>query len=175
MDLALSLAERSTCARLKVGCIVTDLNNTRVLAVGYNGNYKGGRNGCDTFTPGACGCLHAEDNALLKLDYYGSSKVMYVTHLPCFMCAKRIINAGIHQVIYLNEYRKDEAKLILPNVLQYVDHRQHGREGRDGPDESDCECRQTVRQMTCAMEGCGFCIAAKEEAHEGGARSVTLP
>ena len=30
---------------------------------------------------------------------------MYVTHSPCLACAKLIINANIHEVKYLEEYR----------------------------------------------------------------------
>jgi dCMP deaminase len=50
--------------------------------------------------------LHAEINALLKMDYNNhKTKVMYVTLSPCRMCAKAIINAGIDIVIYNEKYR----------------------------------------------------------------------
>lgn len=43
-------------------------------------------------------------------------------------------------------------------------HTLHGRwsEGADGPDDPDCPCRATARQVECAAEGCGFCRAAEE-------------
>lgn len=165
LDLAVSLAERSTCERLKVGCVIARVDNSQVLAVGYNGNYKGGPNKCDSATPGACGCLHAEDNALLKYTRDWMGAVMYCTHLPCVQCAKRIVNAGIYRVIYLHEYRNTEAKRILPEtqLIMYVDHRGHGRGSIDGPDDPDCPCRGDYRyQADCAAEGCGFCIAAED-------------
>lgn len=114
MDLALSLAARSTCSRLHVGCVVVSTDKQRVLAIGYNGNWRGGPNGCDTTEPGNCGCLHAEDNALIKLNYNDPSpREMYTTTMPCVYCAKRIVNAGIGAVTYLHAYRKTEGVTLL--------------------------------------------------------------
>lgn len=114
MNLALMLARRSTCARLHVGCVVVSNDNQRVLAIGYNGSYKGGPNGCDSTEPGACGCLHAEMNALIKLNPSDpAGKKVYVTTAPCVMCAKGMVNAGIYQVNYLHAYRKTEGVELL--------------------------------------------------------------
>lgn len=119
MNLAHLMAERSMCSRLKVGCVITDGEGTRVLAIGYNGNYRGGKNGCDTKIPGKCGCLHAEDNAVIKLDYKEPTKIAYVTHRPCKMCAKRLINAGVSRIIYDKEYRlKDSIELLSRTNIQ---------------------------------------------------------
>ena len=50
--------------------------------------------------------IHAEINALLKMDYNNpKKKKLYVTLSPCRMCSKAIINAGISEVIYDEEYR----------------------------------------------------------------------
>jgi dCMP deaminase len=117
MNLAKSLALRSSCARAHVGCVVVSSDNTRVLSVGYNGNYQGGPNCCDTDKPGACGCIHAEANALIKLDYnVECSKTLYTTCAPCIMCAKMIINAGIDDVIYLDEYRDRTGLNLLEDL-----------------------------------------------------------
>lgn len=106
MDLAVSLAKRSTCSRAQVGCVIVSWDNTRVLSVGYNGNARGFPNACDLDTPGSCGCLHAEENACIKMDFSDcTAKVMYTTVSPCLMCAKRIINAGIQEVVYHDPYR----------------------------------------------------------------------
>lgn len=51
------LAQRSTCARLQVGCVIASVDFRKVLAVGYNGNASGLPNRCDSTTPGACGCF----------------------------------------------------------------------------------------------------------------------
>lgn len=60
------LAVRSTCSRLAVGALVTDPAMTNIYAMAYNGAARGLANGCETQTPGACGCCHAEMNALVK-------------------------------------------------------------------------------------------------------------
>ncbi len=64
MDLATSIARRSTCVRtsssgerMAVGCVITSTDFRKVLAVGYNGNASGLPNQCDSTTPGACGCF----------------------------------------------------------------------------------------------------------------------
>jgi dCMP deaminase len=107
MELALNLAKRSTCARLKVGAVVVSTDYSRVFGIGYNGNAAGLANCCDTNEPGNCGCLHAEDNALLKTN--GGSevdKIIFVTHAPCLYCAKRIVNkGGVKKLFYLQDYR----------------------------------------------------------------------
>lgn len=114
MNLAVMLSKRSTCARLHVGCVIVSDDNQRVLAIGYNGSWRGGPNGCDSTEPGNCGCLHAEENALIKMNYNDpAGKRLYTTTMPCVYCAKRIVNAGIGEVIYLNEYRKKEGIELL--------------------------------------------------------------
>lgn len=114
MRLAIDLSNRSTCARRHVGCVIVSSDNQRVLAIGYNGSWKGGPNACDSTEPGNCGDLHAEENALIKLDYNDPvSKKMYTTTMPCLMCAKRIINSGIGEVIYLEAYRNTEGVELL--------------------------------------------------------------
>jgi deoxycytidylate deaminase len=62
MRMAEELAKRSTCARLQVGTVITDRTLEHVLGLGYNGNARGFPNECDTDTPGACGCIHSEQN-----------------------------------------------------------------------------------------------------------------
>jgi len=111
-----SLAERSSCDRASVGSVITSWDHSRVLAIGYNGNYRGGPNCCDTDEAGSCGCLHAEENAIIKLDFNDhSDKRLYTTTSPCLMCAKRIINAGVVEVIFANLYRKREGIELLQN------------------------------------------------------------
>ena len=38
---------------------------------------------------------------------------MYITHSPCRMCAKAIINADIKEVYYVEEYTNDLAGIKL--------------------------------------------------------------
>ena len=106
MDMAVSISRRSYDPKWKVGAIVVTGDNTSVLSVGYNGNYTGGPNSIESMEPGRSGMIHAEINALLKMDYHNhKKKIMYVTLSPCRMCAKAIVNSGIDEVVYLEEYR----------------------------------------------------------------------
>ena len=106
LKIASTISELSTCERSKVGAIVVTEDNSQIVGIGYNGNYAGGPNVCDSLEEGKCGCVHAEQNALLKFSsiMYKNAK-MYVTLSPCMMCAKLIINAGIKQVYYDVLYR----------------------------------------------------------------------
>ncbi len=106
MEFACSIAKRSYDPRHQVGAVIVASDMTQVLSVGYNGNYSGGPNEVESDIPGESGMLHAEINALLKCDYNNpKDKVMYITLSPCRMCAKAIINSGITEVVYKEEYR----------------------------------------------------------------------
>jgi len=114
MDFSYLIAGRSVDPRHQVGAVVVTDDNTQVLAVGYNGNYKGGPNEVESLSPGESGMIHAEINALLKMDYNNPKrKIMYVTLSPCRMCAKAIVNSGISAVVYLEEYRDTSSLKIL--------------------------------------------------------------
>ena len=106
MDFAKSVSKRSYDPRHQVGAVIVTNDNTQVLAIGYNGNYSGGPNKVESIDPGCSGMIHAEINALIKLDYNNPKrKKMYVTLSPCRDCAKAIVNGGIDEVIYDEEYR----------------------------------------------------------------------
>ena len=111
LELAHTLAKRSTCKRLKVGTVITSTDFRKVLAVGYNGNATGLANHCDRDEPGNCGCLHSEENAVINCDSpRPTEKVVFVTHLPCVQCAKRLINLGNVKTIYYDQdYRKKDS------------------------------------------------------------------
>jgi len=114
MKTARTLSERSYDPRYKVGSIVVTDDNTQVLAVGYNGNYSGGPNEVESDMPGESGMIHAEINALLKLDYNNPKrKTMYITLSPCRMCAKAIANTNIQEVVYDESYRDESGLDIL--------------------------------------------------------------
>ena len=114
MRMAEELAKRSTCARLQVGSVITTSDLTQVLGIGYNGNARGLPNRCDSSEPGNCGCIHSEQNALIKAGAQLPGTVMFVSASPCVMCAKMIINANVGRVYYREAYR-DPAGL---NVLR---------------------------------------------------------
>jgi dCMP deaminase len=121
MTLAFGLAKRATCTRLKVGTVITSTDFRKVLAVGYNGNATGLPNGCDRDEAGNCGCLHSEENAVINCDSPRSiDKLVFVTHLPCAACAKRLINLGnVVKVYYGEDYRNQDClKLFAATNIQ---------------------------------------------------------
>ncbi|RDI92880.1 deoxycytidylate deaminase [Thermosipho africanus Ob7] len=117
LKIAEIIATRSTCFHRKVGAVI--VKDKRILATGYNQppsgfphcddigcirddlNIKSGEN------QEVCYALHAEQNALMQAAKFGISTdgaTIYVTHKPCSVCARLIINAGIKRVVYLNDY-----------------------------------------------------------------------
>lgn len=114
MTLARSLAARSTCSNERVGTVITSIDFRKVLAVGYSGNATGLPNQCDRPGPD-CGCLHAEENAVIHCDApRAEPKIVFVTRLSCRACAKRIIQLGGVQDVYFGnaEGNRDAAALL---------------------------------------------------------------
>ncbi len=121
------IKQRSTCLRRQVGAII--VKDKRILATGYNGAPTGCRHcldiGClrdELGIPSGerhelCRAVHAEQNAIAQAAQYGISvagATLYVTHQPCVMCAKIVINAGIERIIYSGDY-PDKLSLELLN------------------------------------------------------------
>ena len=113
-DFATKISNRSLDPKYKVGAVIVSEENTQVLSIGYNGDHRGGSNERDSLSVGKSGFIHAEINALIKCDYnYHKKKKMYLTHSPCNVCAKAIVNAGISEVIYLERYEQSDGIDIL--------------------------------------------------------------
>jgi dCMP deaminase len=128
MEMAHIIARRSYDPRYQVGTVIVTEDNTQVLSVGYNGNHTGGPNEVESTVPGESGMIHAEINALLKMDYNNpKGKTMYVTLSPCRMCAKAMVNAGIDRVVYDQEYRITSGLDVLRDsgidVSRFTDQR----------------------------------------------------
>ncbi len=123
MTMAETIAQRSHHSTFKVGALIVTSDNTQVLSLGYNGNAAGMSNVPQSEKPGCSGLLHAEINALLKLDYNNpKDKVMYLTLSPCEYCAKAIVNSGIKKVVYKEEYRDLTGVKLLYNADIKVIH-----------------------------------------------------
>jgi len=110
METAFTISSRSTCIRAKVGCIITNSDKTNIVSYGYNGQVKGFPNHCNSVYAGECGCLHAEENALLK---NSSGTVLYCTTMPCIKCAKLICQTHIEKVYFGQAYRDTCARQIF--------------------------------------------------------------
>ena len=117
MGIALQVAKRSTCDRAHVGAII--VKDRRILTTGYNGSPSGLPH-CDDaghlMVDGHCvRTLHAEQNAIIQAAYHGFSiktSILYCTNLPCSICTKMIINAGICRIYYQEGYA-DELSLTM--------------------------------------------------------------
>lgn len=118
MKLAGNVAERSTCERATVGAVL--VKDHRIIATGYNGSISGDPH-CDDaghlMRDGHCiRTLHAEMNAILQCALNGVSTrdaTVYVTFFPCLNCTKALIQAGVSQIYYRNDYRNDEYAVSL--------------------------------------------------------------
>lgn len=106
MNIAIEISSMSYANRLKVGAIL--VKNNSIISYGYNGMPSGFENICEIDNVTKPEVLHAESNAVMKVCKSTQSSedaVLYVTHSPCFECAKLIIQAGIKNVYYRNVYR----------------------------------------------------------------------
>ncbi|HHU63325.1 MAG TPA: cytidine deaminase [Clostridiales bacterium] len=117
MEMVDIVKKRSTCLRRQVGAII--VKDKRMLASGYNGAPTGMKHcieiGCMREKLGVpsgqrhelCRALHAEQNAIIQAAVSGVSikgATMYITHSPCVLCAKMIINAGIKRIVIKGDY-----------------------------------------------------------------------
>ena len=128
MNMAETVAEWSSCFQQNrhVGAVV--VKDKRILTTGYNGASSGiescaergeclrrVRNIASGTMQEVCYAVHAEQNAIIQAAKLGVSlegATMYVTHQPCVICTRMIINSGIKRVIYKNGY-PDEFALEL--------------------------------------------------------------
>ena len=115
VNFAEMISQRSVDPKYKVGAVVVNAENTQVLSIGYNGDQKGGSNRRQSDETGKSGFIHAEINALIKMDYNNPcKKKMYLTLSPCDVCAKAIVNSNIDEVIFTREYEhgKNAIKIL---------------------------------------------------------------
>ncbi len=126
MEIAGLVAKRATCTRRQVGAVV--VMDRRVLTTGYNGAPSGIAHcrvvGCmreALNVPSGerhelCRGIHAEQNAIIQAARYGVSirgGTLYCTNLPCSICAKMIINAGIKNIFYAEGYADSMSEAML--------------------------------------------------------------
>ena len=126
MEITKLVARRATCRRRAVGAII--VQDRRILTTGYNGAPSGVRHcldiGClreQLNVPSGekhelCRGIHAEQNAIIQAALHGVSirgATLYCTNLPCSICAKMIINAGITTIYYESGYADDMSEEML--------------------------------------------------------------
>src|SRR5574344_938232 len=113
IGIAILSAQRSKDPSTQVGaCIVN--NDNKILSVGYNGAPTGlsddvmpwNRTGDELKTKYPYVC-HSELNAILNCEVSVRNAKIYVSLFPCNECAKAIIQAGIKEVVYMDDKYSD--------------------------------------------------------------------
>ncbi|MCX6009526.1 MAG: dCMP deaminase family protein [Chloroflexi bacterium] len=120
LKIAFVVAERSTCRRHHVGAVA--VRDKHILATGYNGAAAGLKDclelGClrdEMNIPSGtrheiCRGIHAEQNAIIQASLHGVSlegATVYVTHTPCILCAKMLVNAKVKRFVTFGKYADD--------------------------------------------------------------------
>lgn len=124
LSIAKSVAMRSTCLKRKYGCVI--VNKGEIISTGYNGSPRGfinctdigkcKREHCERYSGyESCTSVHAEQNALIsssRRDMLGGTAYLYcidanttkddANPLPCSICARMLVNAGIEKVYNLS-------------------------------------------------------------------------
>lgn len=140
LDIAQTVAERSTCMRKKYGAII--VKNDVIISTGYNGSPRGRKN-CNELQfcmreklqiPRGeryemCRSVHAEANAIIAAprdQMLGATLYMacvdpqndtLVSHTSsCMMCKKLVINAGISFVVV----RDDKENFRVIDVNEWI-------------------------------------------------------
>ncbi len=126
MSITRLVSERSTCLRRRVGAIL--VLEKRILATGYNGAPEGLQHCLDIgclrerlkIPSGQrhelCRALHAEQNVLIQAARYGipvAGAELYCTNLPCIICTKMLINAGVTTIYYSEGYADEMSMEML--------------------------------------------------------------
>jgi len=126
LKIATVVAERSTCLRHHVGAVA--VRDKHILATGYNGAASGLKDclelGClrdkMNIESGTrheiCRAVHAEQNAIIQAALHGitiGGATIYVTHPPCILCAKMLVNAKIKRFVTFGNYADDSFKNLF--------------------------------------------------------------
>jgi len=120
LKIATVVAERSTCRRHHVGAVA--VRDKHILTTGYNGAPSGLKDclelGClrDELNIESgtrheiCRGIHAEQNVIIQAALHGvdlTGATIYVTHSPCILCAKMLVNAKIKRFVTFGNYADD--------------------------------------------------------------------
>ena len=129
MEMAHVIAGWTSCFRpgRSIGCVI--VKDKRIMTTGYNGAPAGlktcrERGECmrDRLNIASgtraelCYAIHAEQNAIIQAASMGHAiegGTIYITHQPCGICAKMIVNAGIKRIVVREGYPDDLALEIL--------------------------------------------------------------
>lgn len=113
IEIANLVGQRGTCDRGRCGSLI--VRDKQIISTGYVGS-PAGLDHCDDVGHEIVDnhCLrstHAEQNAIINAAKNGVSTnggTIYTTMVPCYACAKMIINAGIKKVVADYDYHVSE-------------------------------------------------------------------
>ncbi len=108
MGTALLYARKSKANRAQVGAVL--VTATGIIIPGINGTPADDSNECEDPETGSTKptVIHAETNCVLKAAKEGVSIIgatVYVTLSPCLSCSAMLIQAGVKNIYYKDEYR----------------------------------------------------------------------
>jgi len=126
LNIALAVAQRSTCLRSGYGAVIVLENN--IVSTGYNGSRSGAQNCCDRgyclrensktrSDYHLCNAIHAEQNSLLRRICDVRGATMYISgfnvktgerktsvaSFPCVNCYRAMYQAGIERIFVMGE------------------------------------------------------------------------
>ena len=102
-------AERSSCERLHVGCLL--IKDNRIISQGYNGHLPGAPHTSMVRNNHEQATVHAEQNVIsycAKMGISCKDSTAYITHYPCLNCARLLLASGIKHIKYINDYKNDD-------------------------------------------------------------------
>jgi dCMP deaminase len=113
VDILNGISTLSMSSNLKVAAIAFRRDFKGIAAFGYNGSYKNAGINEETGTEeesllsGHSGFVHAEMNMIAKFrEHDPENYVVFLTHSPCSVCAKLLINADFQYIFWKEEYRE---------------------------------------------------------------------
>jgi dCMP deaminase len=117
------IAELSVSQTLKVGAMAIKIDFSKIGSFGYNGSYTGAKHNDSTggeeesLTAGMSGFVHAEMNLVAKFrEPDPENYIILLTHSPCDICMKLIINSGFKYVFWKQPYRMVDHLQILDDL-----------------------------------------------------------
>tara|TARA_Y100001970_G_C14069342_1_gene768500 strand:- start:365 stop:781 length:417 start_codon:yes stop_codon:yes gene_type:complete len=116
-DIVLCTAKRSSCNRLHVGCIL--VKDNRIISQGYNGFLSGHPHTSIVENDHEISTIHAEQNAVIDCAKRGVScnnSTAYITHFPCINCIKMLVQAGVKEIYYINDYKNNIEQIKKLNI-----------------------------------------------------------
>lgn len=122
-DFVSNIAELSVSQTLKVGAMAVRADLSKIGSFGYNGSYPGAEINNETggeencLVSGSSGFVHAEMNLIAKFrEQDPENYIVLLTHSPCDICMKLIVNSGFRFVFWKEYYRVTEHLKVLDKL-----------------------------------------------------------